>query len=153
MTDNPAQAWKIPEEANAVLMVPLHYGQQVLAVLQSQLADVDQALLIEGTQNGPSVASHRGLLGLQGGVQTCIPQVWHGQRWHHHCKVTAQMIPHKVQSSYVSCPHWNWYAICDQDRHDPSWALAELPPMRADSINVEPLMGLKAEKCDSNSIW
>jgi len=47
-----------------VLMVPLHNGQQVLAILQSQLADVDQALLIEGAQNGPSVASHRRLLGL-----------------------------------------------------------------------------------------
>ncbi len=68
-----------------MLMVPLHNGQQVLAVLQSQLADVDQALLIEGAQNGPSVAGHRGLLGLQGRVQTCIPQVWHRQWRHHHC--------------------------------------------------------------------
>jgi len=83
--DDFAHAESIPEEANVVLMVPLHNGQQVLAVLQSQLADVDQALLIEGTQNGPSVAGHCGLLSLQGGVQTCIPQVWHGQRRHHHC--------------------------------------------------------------------
>jgi len=85
MKDDFAHAWIIPEEANVVLMVPLHNGQQVLAVLQSQLADVDQALLVEGAQNCPSVAGYRGLLGLQGGVQTCIPQVWHRQRWHHHC--------------------------------------------------------------------
>ncbi len=56
MKDDFAHAWIIPEEANVVLMVPLHNGQQVLAVLQSQLADVDQALLVEGAQNCPSVA-------------------------------------------------------------------------------------------------
>lgn len=48
-----------------MLVVPLQNGQQILVVLQSQLADIDQALLIEGAQNGPSVASHHGLLGLQ----------------------------------------------------------------------------------------
>ncbi len=84
-----------------MLMVPLHNGQQVLAVLQSQLADVDQALLIEGAQDGPSVAGHRGLLSLQGGVQTRIPQVWHRQRWHHHCTYTAQLMSHMVQSFKV----------------------------------------------------
>ena len=28
-------------------------GQQILAVMQNQLIDVDQVLLIEGAQNGP----------------------------------------------------------------------------------------------------
>jgi hypothetical protein len=95
----------IPEEANAtvVLVVPLQNGQQILAVMQSQLADVDQVLLINGAQNGPSSFTPQGLLGLQTCKpqdqtcipqdqtcmpqdQTCIPQVWHRQKWHHHWK-------------------------------------------------------------------
>ena len=54
----------LPKQANAVLMVPLHNGQQVLAVLQGQLADVDQALLIVGAQDSTPIAGHRGLLPL-----------------------------------------------------------------------------------------
>jgi len=60
-------------------MVPWQNGQQVLAVLQSQLASMlqalhiegahmVQALLIEGAQNGPSAAGHHELLGLQAGA-------------------------------------------------------------------------------------
>ena len=49
-------------------MVPLQNGQQVLVILQSQLADMDQALVIDGAQNGPSAANYHGLLGLQGGA-------------------------------------------------------------------------------------
>ena len=62
------QPWqaRLPEQANAVLMVPLHNGQQILAVLQGQLADVHQALLIVGAQDGTPVGGHRGFLGRQG---------------------------------------------------------------------------------------
>ena len=74
-----------PEQADVVLMVPLHNGQQVLAVLQGQLADVDQPLLVEGAQDGPPIAGHWGLLSLQRGVYAGIPQVGHRQGWQHHC--------------------------------------------------------------------
>lgn len=56
-----------------MLMVPLHNGQQVLAVLQGQLADVDQALLVIGAQDGASIGGHRGFLPLQGGIEAGIP--------------------------------------------------------------------------------
>jgi hypothetical protein len=59
---------KTPEEADVVLMAPLQNGQQVLVTLQSQLADMVQALLIEAAQNGPSAAGHHELLGLQDGA-------------------------------------------------------------------------------------
>ncbi len=49
-------------------VVPLQNGQQVLVILQSQLADMVQAHVIEGAQNGPFAAGHHGLLGLQGGA-------------------------------------------------------------------------------------
>ena len=35
-------------EPNVVLVVSLQSGQQILALLQSQLGDVEQVLLIEG---------------------------------------------------------------------------------------------------------
>ena len=78
----------LPEQANAVLMVPLYNGQQVLAVLQGQLADVDQALLVVGAQDGTPVGGHRGLLPLEGGVEAGVPQVGHRQRGHLHCSHT-----------------------------------------------------------------
>lgn len=87
-----------PEQADVVLMVPLHDGQQVLAVLQGQLADVDQPLLVEGAQDGPPVAGHRGLLGLQGGVQAGVPQVGHRQGWHYHCTWTKEIIVMSIAS-------------------------------------------------------
>lgn len=68
-----------------MLMVPLHNGQQVLAVLQGQLADVDQALLVVGAQDGAPVGGHWRLLPLQGGVEAGVPQVGHGQWGHLHC--------------------------------------------------------------------
>lgn len=58
-----------------MLVVPLHNREQVLAVLKGQLADVAQALLIVGAQNGSPVVGHYGLLCLQGGVQTGITQI------------------------------------------------------------------------------
>lgn len=69
-----------------MLMVPLHNGQQVLAVLQGQLADVHQALLIVGPQDGTPVAGHRGLFALQSGIEAGIPQIGHRQRGHLHCR-------------------------------------------------------------------
>lgn len=81
----------LPEQANAVLVVPLHNGQQVLAVLQGQLADVHQALLIVGFQDGTPVAGHRGLFTLQGGVEAGIPQIGHRQRGHLHCRPTYKL--------------------------------------------------------------
>ena len=49
-------------------MAPLQNGQQVLVTLQSQLASMVQALLIEGAQNDQSAVGHHELLGLQGGA-------------------------------------------------------------------------------------
>ncbi len=51
--------------------------------------------------------------------------------------------------------------MCDQDRHDPSWALAELPALQEDNQHnassiidaMQPEMGLIAEQCKSHSIW
>lgn len=76
-----------------MFVVPLYNGQQVLAVLQSQLADVDQPLLIEGAQNGAPVACHRRLLGLQGRIETSVAQIGHRHWWQHHCKHTMHCHP------------------------------------------------------------
>lgn len=60
-----------------MLMVPLHNGQQVLAVLQGQLADMGQALLLKGAQDSAPVAGHRRLLQLQRCVQAGVSQIGH----------------------------------------------------------------------------
>ena len=91
-----------PKQADVVLMVPLHNGQQVLAVLQGQLTDVLQALLIEGAQNRPPVAGHRWFLGLQGGVEAGVTQVRHWQRGHHHCTHTRCPLSSTVNSGVPS---------------------------------------------------
>lgn len=75
----------LPKQANTVFMIPLHNGQQVLAVLEGQLADVHQALLIVGAQDSTPVGGHGGLLSLQGGVEAGVPQVGHRQGGHLHC--------------------------------------------------------------------
>ena len=60
-------AFGSPASTTFASPVPLQDGQQILAVLQSQLAEVDQVLLSEGAQNGPSNFTLQGLMGLQGG--------------------------------------------------------------------------------------
>ena len=67
-------------------MVPLYDGQQVLTVLQAQLADVGQALLLKGTQNGAPVGGHGGLLQLQRRVQASVAQVGNRPRGDDNCR-------------------------------------------------------------------
>lgn len=89
-----------------MLMVPLHDGQQVLAVLQGQLADVHQTLLVVGAQDGTPVAGHWGLLPLQGGVQAGVPQIGHWQRGHLHCSHTCCLLSgdrHQVSPGLCQC--------------------------------------------------
>ena len=69
-----------------MLMIPLHNRQQILGILEGQLADVGQTLLLKGAQNGSPVTGHRGFLGLQGAVQAGIAQVGHWPGRHHHCR-------------------------------------------------------------------
>ena len=80
------QSQAVPEETNAVLMVPLYDGEQIFAVLQGQLADVAQALLIVGAQDCSAICGHDWLFLLEGGVQAGIAQIGHGQWWYLHCR-------------------------------------------------------------------
>ena len=73
-------------------MVPLDDRQQVLAVLQCQLADVGQALLLKGAQDGAPVAGHRGLLQLQRGVEAGVTQIGDWPRGHHHCRIYSHLV-------------------------------------------------------------
>lgn len=68
-----------------MLIAPLQNGQQVLVILQSQLASMVRALLI--APNGPSAAGHHELLGLQGGADN--------QPYQHHlliCLITECLV-------------------------------------------------------------
>lgn len=67
--------WKgaLPEQADALLVVPLDHASQGLAVLQSQVADVVQALLQEGLLNAGSVGEDGRTLLPQIHVQAGIP--------------------------------------------------------------------------------
>ena len=88
-----------------MLMVPLHDGQQVLAVLQGKLADVHQALLIVGAQDGTPIGGHRGLLPLQGGLDAGVSQVGHRQRGHLHCSHTYCLLsPLTGTKSHLDLP-------------------------------------------------
>ncbi len=90
-------------EPNVVLVVPLQDGQQILAVIQSQLVHAEQVLLIKELKTGPSTFTFQGLLGFQGGVQHSYPRSGTGRggtTTENRQFKTSQV----VQCAYLWCP-------------------------------------------------